>query len=119
MRKLLSTLSVLGLLVTPAFAADYSTASYSQIETASDDIAARLASILSQATNAKAAFSSCLTQLTALQNDYSTIMTGVNALPANTASDNLTARLQEHLSDRNDLVTYCTALETAVGGINP
>lgn len=117
MRKLLAF--VLVLLATPAFAADYSTASYSQIETASDDIAARLATITTRATAAKAEFSNCLTQLTALQNDYSTILTGVNALPDTTATDNLTAKLQAFLADRTALVTWCTSLQSAVSGINP
>ena len=119
MRKLLSTAFVLGFLAVPAIAADYSTATYSQIEDASDQISARLARIMTQTTAAKAQMSQCLTDLTALQSDYGTVIAGTNALPASTAKTNLLAKINAFLADRTALVTWCTALETAVSGVNP
>lgn len=114
MRKILLALGIFGLFVGPAMAADYSSATYSQLDDASDQISARLARITSQKDAAKVQFSQCLTDLTALQNDYGTVLTGINALSASTAKTNLLAKVNAFLSDRNDLVTECTALETAV-----
>lgn len=119
MRKLLLFFAIVGLTATPAFATDYSSSTYSQLEDASAQISSRLARITTQAVAAKAQFSTCLTDLSILANDYGSILTGINALPASTAKTNLLAKVQAFLADRNDLVTGCTALEAAVSGINP
>jgi hypothetical protein len=119
MRKLLFSLAVIGLIATPAFAADYSTATYSQLESASDEISAVLARTMTRTDAAKAQFSQCLTDLSALQSNYGTVLTGVNALPAGTAKTNLLAKVNAFLADRNTLVTFCTSLESAVSAINP
>lgn len=96
----------------------FSGTSYSEIETGADIISDQLANIASRLASIRSEASNIVTSLTALGTEYNPIVNAAlalqNADPGNIAKQWLNAHVSALLSDYNDLLAAAQALDAEI-----